>query len=133
MERAARLIGKMNRAREVFTPEELARAAWAQAVGKKIASNTAVTGLVRNRLIVEVRDMVWQRQLNPLRTHILKNLADILGPGIVTDLELRPMAPRRMPQRAETPRQIPSTDEAEAIADPQLRRMYRNLRKKATA
>jgi hypothetical protein len=134
MERAGRLIGKLNRDCQVMTNEELARAVWPQAVGKKIAAHTAVDRLVRKCLVVEVRDMVWQRQLNTLRGQILKNLCGVVGAGIVEDLELRPMTPKRMPQRAETPRRDSALpDEADAIADPHLRRMYKISRKKATA
>ena len=134
MERAGRTIGKLSRASQVMTNEDLARAAWPQAVGKKIAAYTAATALVRKCLVVEVQDMVWQRNLNTLRAQILKNLTAVLGPGIVEDLELRPMTPKRMPQRAESPRrEAMPADEADAIADPQLRRVYKISRKKASA
>ncbi len=137
MEHAGRLIGRLNRASQVMTPEELARAAWPVAVGKKIASYTVATSLVRTCLVVEVQDMMWQRQLNTLRAQILKNLADIAGPDLITDLELRPMIPRRHPQRSETSRSQPQLvfhrDEADGIADSVLRRNYRIARKKATA
>ncbi len=134
MERAGRLLGKLNRSTQVMTGEELARAAWPQAVGKKIAKYTAATRLVRKCLVVEVQDIVWQRQLNTLRRQILNNLKEVVGPDIVEDLELRPMTPRRMPQRAESIRQdaVPA-DDADAIADPMLRSMYKTNRKKATA
>jgi hypothetical protein len=137
MESAGRLIGQLNRNRRLMTDEELARAAWPLAVGKKIASYTAAVALVRSRLVVEVQDMVWQRQLNTLGSQILAKLAEVVGKGLVTDLEFRPMiAPRREPQRAQTPRSAAApaiADEADAIADPGLRRVYRVLRKKATA
>ena len=138
MESAGRLIGQLNRNRRLMTDEELARAAWPLAVGKKIASYTAAVALVRNRLVIEVQDMLWQRQLNALRSQILAKITEVVGKGVVTDLEFRPMiAPRREPQRAETarPGAAPATiaDEAEAIADAGLRRVYRILRKKASA
>ena len=134
MERAGRTIGKLSRASQVMTNEDLARAAWPQAVGRKIASYTAATALVRKCLVVEVQDMVWQRQLNTLRAQIVKNLTAVLGPGLVDDLEFRPMTPKRMPQRAESPRRdAVAADEADSIADPQLRRVYKISRKKASA
>jgi hypothetical protein len=83
--------------------------------------------------VVEVQDMIWQRQLNTLSRQIVKNLTDIVGKGLITDVELRPMTPKRMAQRAEAPRQQPTSDEADAIADPMLRRGYRISRKKARA
>jgi predicted nucleic acid-binding Zn ribbon protein len=134
MERAGRLISKLNRNRQLMTDEELACAAWALAVGKKIAMCTRAKALVRGRLVVEVQDMVWQRQLNTLTGQILKNLAEILGAGIVGDIALRPMsAPKKEAQRAMSARVGASADEADGIADPVLRRNYRISRNKATA
>jgi predicted nucleic acid-binding Zn ribbon protein len=134
MELAGRLISKLNRNRQLMSDEELACAAWALAVGKKIAACTRAKALVRGRLVVEVQDMVWQRQLNAMTGQILKNLAEILGAGFVGDIALRPMsAPRKEPQRAVTARANAPLDEADGIADPVLRRNYRISRNKATA
>ena len=134
MESAGRLIGKLNRKRQVLTHEELARAAWPVAVGRRIAANTVAAKLVRKCLIVEVQDMVWQRQLNTLRSQILANLNGVVGPDVIDDIELRPMPPKRLPQRAVAPRRdVPVPDEADSIADPQLRRAYKISRQKATA
>jgi hypothetical protein len=134
MEHAGRLLGKLNRTRQVMTNEELTRAAWPRAVGPKIASYTEVAALVRNCLVIEVQDMVWQRQLTTLRQQILKNLANLIGPGLVTEIELRPMTPKREPKRAELPRRSAAlADEADAIVDPVLRRVYKDSRKKASA
>ena len=48
--------------------------------------------VVADGRIVEVGDMVWQGQLNALSRHILKNLADILGAGLVTGEPAQPEA-----------------------------------------
>lgn len=135
MERAGRLISKPRDSDPFGSREELARKIWPTAVGKKIAAHTAAVALVRTKLIVEVEDPIWQRQLNTLRGPILKNLQDALGAETVDDLEFRPMIPKRTPQRAETPNSKPatSTDDADAIADPVLRRIYKVSRKKASA
>lgn len=126
------MIAHLNREREVMSVEDLARAAWPVAVGKKIASYTAAVALVRGRLIIEVQDIVWQRQLTTLSLQIVKNLAGTLGKDVVTGLDFRPMTPRRMPQRAESASSRPSesTDEADAIQDSGLRRVYRISRKR---
>ncbi len=88
--------------------------------------------MVRTRLIVEVEDQVWQRQLFALTSHILRNLDKSLGPGLVEDLEFRIVPRRREPQRAHLP--IPALfDEADGIADPVLRGIYRASRTKALA
>ena len=134
MERASRLIGKLG---NTISTEELARAAWPSAVGRRIAARTRAWRMVRASLIVEVEDAVWQRQLNSLRRQILNNLERKLGPGAVTDLEFR-IVPRRIePQRAtqagESEPLFASADEADQIRDPVLRLIYRRSRKKALA
>ena len=100
MERAGRLFGKSNLLSQVADPETRARAAWPVAVGKKVAQQTRARALVRTTLVVEVGDYVWQRQLSTLRNQLLQNLAKELGAGLVTDIDFRPMPPRRQPQRA---------------------------------
>ncbi len=131
MERAGRLIGKLRMPPQAVSAEDRARAAWPAAVGKRIAAHTRVTRLVRTTLVIEVEDAVWQRQLTTLAKLILSKLREVLGDGIVTDLDFRPMPMRRMPQRATTVR--PPTDEADQIPDPVLRRLYVAARKKASA
>ena len=132
MERASTLIRGLRLPGDTITPEELACAAWPQAVGKKIAGHTRAARMVRTRLIVEVEDATWQRQLFVLTRHILANLEKNLGSGIVDDLEFRIVPRRREPQRASAA--IPALlDEAETIADPVLRGIYRASRKKAQA
>lgn len=136
MERAGRLIGKLKLTASAVSPEELAKAAWAAAVGKKIAAHSAAVSLVRGCLLVEVEDAVWQRQLTTLRGQIVGRLQEITGPEMVREVAFRPMIPRRMPQRAETARpqdfQL-TADDADSIADPILRRLYKTSRKKASA
>ena len=132
-ERAGRLIAKLRNS-DSFDHEELARTAWPLAVGKKIAARTAVAGLVRGRLIVAAEDGVLQEQLYSMRGHILKNLRDIFGADIVVDLEFRPMIPKFAPQRALQPSSVSPTisDDADAIADPLLRRNYKASRGRAS-
>ena len=134
MERASRLIGRLTARNTPIEPDYLARAAWPLAVGKKIAARTRPARMVRTRLIIEVEDLVWKKQLFALSRQILANLERHLGQGIVEDLEFRIMPPRREPQRATTsqPALLPA-DEADEIADPVLRRMYKVARKKALA
>jgi hypothetical protein len=132
MERASRLLGKLKLPDHTYCAEELACAAWPAAVGKKIAAHARAAKMVRTSLIVEVEDAVWRMQLYALRGQILSNLCRQIGQGHVEEIEFR-VVPRRMePRRAETalPR---STDEAERIQDPSLRRIYRMARTKALA
>jgi predicted nucleic acid-binding Zn ribbon protein len=122
MERAGRLIGKLKL--KVDDPELRACAAWKVAAGKKIAEHTRATGLVRGKLIVEVGDQVWQRQLTTLSRTLVANLEKALGEALVTDIDFRPMPKRIEPQRAE--RAIGR----ESVADPVLDMLYRQARKK---
>lgn len=135
MERAGRLIGKLKIPAGSMSPEELAQAAWAPAVGKKIAAHTAATGLIRGTLIVEVEDMIWQRQLTAMLSQIMRRVQEITGTALVEGIAFRPMVPRRMPQRAESVRSTgaASLDEADGISDAIFRSMYKTSRKKASA
>ena len=139
MERASKLIRGLRLSGDVLSAEDLACAVWPQAVGKKIAAHTRACRMVRTRLIVEVEDYTWQRQLFSLTPHILGNLEKSVGGGLVKDLEFR-IVPRRLePQRAAQaagrPMRVPALfpDEADGIADPVLRGIYKASRKKALA
>jgi predicted nucleic acid-binding Zn ribbon protein len=133
MERASKLIRGLRLSGDVLSAEDLACAAWPQAVGKRIAAHTRASRMVRTRLIVEVEDRIWQRQLFALTPHILNNLKKAFGPGLVEDLEFRIVARRREPQRAA--QAVPSLcpDEADGIGDPVLRGIYKASRRKAQA
>lgn len=124
MERAGRIIGKLKISGGVNNPEVRARAAWSAAAGKKIAAHTRATALVRDTLIVEVEDMIWQRQLSTLRHFLLKNLRGILGEPLVCEIDFRPMPARRGPQLSTTTRNF-STDEGAGIKDPVMALLYR--------
>jgi hypothetical protein len=131
MERAGRLIGKFKVSSGLNDPEIRARAAWNAAAGKKIAAHTRATTLVRDTLIVEVEDMVWQRQLSTLRHFLLRNLHGILGEALVREIDFRPMPPaRRAPQTSASARTF-TTDEGLGIGDPIMALLYRQDRRKA--
>src|SRR5437899_9542462 len=131
MERAGKLIGKMKLPEVSVSNEMLACAAWPGAVGKKIAAHTRAARMVRTHLIVEVEDAVWQRQLFFLRHEIRKKIEEAIGPQIVEDVEFRVSPPRLGPQRAQ--HSTGAADEADAIADPILRRIDKVCRKKGLA
>jgi len=135
MERASKLIRQLSHSGEIITPEQMALAVWPEAVGKKIAPYTRAAKLVRTRLIVEVPDKTWQRQLFALTPFVVRNLAKALGPGMVEDVEFRVIPPRREPERAVAAiaSDAPLFDDAEAIADPVMRDLYKRSRKKALA
>lgn len=124
MERAGRIIGKLKISGGVNNPEVRARAAWNAAAGKKIAAHTRATALVRDTLIVEVEDIIWQRQLSTLRHFLLRNLHGILGEPLVREIDFRPMPARRAPQLAAAARSF-STEEGAGIEDPIMALLYR--------
>lgn len=126
MERAGRIFGKMDFPSEVTDLEVRARAAWAVAAGRKIAKYARATALVRNTLIVEVGDAVWQRQLSTMSKMLLSNLGRELGAGVVTQIDFRPTPARRPPQTAATSRRSPA--QVEGIRDPVLSLLYRRSR-----
>lgn len=128
MQRAGSLIPKLKLSPEMDDPEVRARAAWSLAAGEKIARHSRAASLVRGTLVIEVEDMVWQRQLYSLRHFLLRNLAQALGESLVTDLDFRPMPKRRSPQRAESARPAP-----DGISDPVMAMLYRQSKKRGTA
>jgi hypothetical protein len=129
MERAGRVLRRLKVSG--MSGEDMARSAWPAAVGKRIAACTERLYLNETRLVVEVEDAVWQQHLTTLTPHILKRLDEVVGPGIIVELEFRTAIKRRTVQRAEAPAEI--TDEADRIADPVLRRVYISARRKASA
>jgi predicted nucleic acid-binding Zn ribbon protein len=134
MERASKLIRGLRLPTDTISAEELACSAWAEAVGKKIAAHTRAVRLVRTRLVVEVEDKTWQRQLMTLTPFIVCNLQKHLGSEVVDDLEFRAVPRRREPQRALAAFHASvEPDEADAIADPVMRGLYKASRKRALA
>jgi predicted nucleic acid-binding Zn ribbon protein len=132
MERAAKSLARLKLSDAIST-EDLARAAWPAAVGKRIASKATAKSLVRNSLIVEVEDAIWRKNLFQLRFQILAKLSEILGSGVVQDVEFRVPTIRRPPQPALRLRETSATDEADGIDDPGMRILYKQARKKASA
>jgi hypothetical protein len=88
--------------------------------------------LVRSRLVIQVEDSTWQRQLWGLRSQILARLAEVLGRKIVEELEFRVSVPQRKPAHVEAAKAI-SPDEADLIRDPMFQRIYKAARRKANA
>lgn len=129
MRRAGSLIGTIKFPPNMADQETRARSAWAVAVGKKILRYARASALVRTTLIVEVEDMVWQRQLTTMRPLLVHNLNEALGEPLVTDIDFRSVPARIMPRKAQSARPASSAqgihDEADAIADPVMRMLYR--------
>jgi hypothetical protein len=132
MDQAGRIIAGMKGVAAVTSPERIACGAWKRAVGKRLAVRTRALKLVRDRLVVEVEDEIWRESLWKLRFQILRNIEKEIGTEIVADLQFVVAPPRREAQRESSPQ--PATpmnpDESDAIADPGLRRVYRNSRRR---
>jgi hypothetical protein len=138
MERVARVLNSSKIKTVLITDEEVVRAVWPAAVGKVIAGYTSRIRMVRGKVIVEVADAIWQKQLFTLSRQIMGRLQQATGNKSVTDIEFRVGVPRREPQRADGSRNplfaaVDGNDEAETIQDPVLKKVYQLSRRKATA
>jgi predicted nucleic acid-binding Zn ribbon protein len=133
MERAGKALAKLKLSAAI-APDQLAFAAWPAAVGKRIAMHACPKALVRGSLVVEAEDGIWQRQLFHLRFDILAKLTEVLGSGIITDLEFRiaATAPRRPPQSAQSHGETVPLDDADSIQDPVMRILYKQARARST-
>jgi hypothetical protein len=130
MDQAGRIIAGMKGSAAIASPERIACGAWKRAVGKRLANRTKPVKLVRDRLVVEVEDEIWRDSLWRLRFQILRNIEREIGPEIVSDLTFVVAPPRREPQRETAAMPALVQDEADMIADPGLRRVYRNSRRR---
>lgn len=128
MERAGRLIPKI-KGKAPLTEAELALAAWPAVIGRRLANRTKAVSFSGSRIVVEVEDALWQRNLEGLRGAILANFHKTLGETAPKSIEFRIGIPRRPPGRAA----LPAASGAEGIADPVLRRIYLSSRRKAGA
>ncbi len=134
MQRAAAVLSRLKT--RSLSLDVVARAAWPKAVGARLDRRTRASALVRQTLVVEVEDAVWQRQLTAIRSHILANLRGLLGEGVVEDLEFRIGIPRRPPQREDSlslSSSPASRDEADQIPDPVFRKLYREGRSRSAS
>ncbi len=140
MKQASRIIARWDGAADLISQEKIACGAWKRAVGKKIAARTRAVRLKGSTLVVEVEDEIWQKNLRSLRYQILRNLERAVGPEMVADIQCIVVPPRIGPGRAgaeelelELRPPAGSVDEADGIADPGLRRIYKAARRRATA
>jgi hypothetical protein len=131
MQRASRVLGNLSLPEGTVTRESVACSAWAGAVGSKIAVHSRAVRLVRAHLVVEVEDAIWKRQLFVLRGQICRKIEESVGAGMVEDIEFRVAPPRLGPGRAQ--HSTDRGDEADSIADPVLRNLYKASRTRERA
>ncbi len=122
MQRAARLLSKTKLQSFRLAPEEFAEAVWPAVVGNRLAQRTGQVKLYGRRLVVDVEDALWHKQLSTMVGQILTKLQMLAGPSMIDSLEFRIGIPRRGP-RVALPF-IDPDDRADGIADPIFRQLY---------
>ena len=141
MERAARVFRNAKQSRSLLTDDQVLSAVWPAAVGKAIAAHTSRLRVVRTILVIEVEDAIWQRQLRTLEKQILDRVHLFTPDLALAGVEVRIGVPRREPQKATAPTSSAreplfaafSSDEADRIRDPVLKRIFQISRRKASA
>ncbi|HEU0124177.1 MAG TPA: DUF721 domain-containing protein [Bryobacteraceae bacterium] len=123
MQRAARLLSKTRLQYAKLAPEQFAEAVWPAAVGRRLAVRTGPVKLYGQKLVVEVDDPIWQKQLATMSNQILSKMQSLTGPGMIQQLEFRVGVPRRGPQVALSTFDA-ANDRADGIADPIFRHLY---------
>jgi hypothetical protein len=86
--------------------------------------------LERGTLVIDVATEDWRVQLRRLSPRIANRLNETVGRKVVEKVVFRLGLPGKIPpRRAATARGgVESVDDAQAIADPHLRRIYRQSR-----
>lgn len=133
MQRTARLLSRTKLQNAKLSPEEFAAAVWPAAVGRRLAQRTGPVRLYGRKLVVDVEDAVWQRQLTTMSGQILTKLQLMSGPGMIEAVEFRIGATRRGPQSASAAEGTCARieDLADGIADPIFRQLYLASRAKS--
>lgn len=122
MQRAARLLSKIKLQNARLSAEEFAEAMWPAAVGKRLAQRTGPVKLYGRQLVVDVEDVIWQKQLETMSGQILTKLQGIAGTGVIESVSFRIGTRRRGPQISLA---INSADDrADGISDPIFRQIY---------
>jgi hypothetical protein len=107
---------------------ELVIALWKNVVGETLAKNARPLRMRDSTLVLTVSSEAWKKELFSLRFEILKRLEKLLGPSIISGLELRvdpwmtavsaPAVERPPSHSAEEPTGL----ELDSISDPELSR-----------
>jgi predicted nucleic acid-binding Zn ribbon protein len=133
MERTARLFSKLKLPAGTIRPDQLVKAGWPTAVGARIAAHAKAVWYDEKRLVVEVGAAVWQQQLSTLKGQILARLEQVIGARLVDDIEFRHSpAPAANPQAGRRRSRSRRTRRT-GFADPVLRTIYRQQRRRRSA
>ncbi|MBI3697271.1 MAG: DUF721 domain-containing protein [Acidobacteria bacterium] len=134
MESAARLLPQVYRklARQAADEEALLLGLWPVVVGARVAARTRAVRLFGATLIVETVAQDWRKQLARMTHEIVARLNDAAGKEVVRDVEFR-VAVGAKPLPVARAASASGFDEAAEIADPHLRRIYRQSKRRAQA
>lgn len=128
--------GANNGTLPLFPAEEIIRCAWEHLAGKMLAVRTRPLRVFENRLIVEVPDSSWPRQMRRYENLLIERISRLIGEKVVTGLEWHvnpalatPLAAPTQTADALPPRIPPKTDAslegaAQKIRDPELRQLF---------
>lgn len=105
---------------------------WSSAVGEHIATHSRVLLIRGKTVVITVDDATWKKQLDSMRSMIRERLSEISGVGSFQQLEFKVSPARRLPPKAQ-PGPLFTQDEADRIADPTLRKIYKSSRRKVLA
>jgi hypothetical protein len=64
-------------------------AVWNYTTGDGIRPHAAASGMEGRKLVVNVRDNVWQQQLSIMRSQLIFRINSLLGQALVGEIELR--------------------------------------------
>ena len=116
--------------------EDLVLTYWPSTVGPMIAYRTRPVGVFGRKLFVEVTDPEWRNELQGLSRRIARQLNQAVGRKVLWDISFRLGRARGKPpaRAAAASVSLPpeSSDEADDIRDPNLRRIFCERRKSAT-
>ena len=101
-------------------------------VGPKVAARARAVRLFGATLIVETVAQDWRKQLARMTHEFVARLNDAAGKDVVRDVEFRVVVGAK-PRPVARAASASGVDEAAEIADPHLRRIYRQSRRRAQA
>ena len=119
--------------------EAAAIAAWKKATGEGLRHHAIPLQLTDGKLLVAVRDTVWQKQLGAMKDQLIYRTNSIIGKPLLKDVELivnsdaAKLPPRRTDDTSELDNEVPLElwSAASAISDKELRQKF--LRAATTA
>jgi hypothetical protein len=69
--------------------EVAAKIAWTRAAGDGLRRHAIPFRLFRKTLVVSVADIIWQRQMQSMRSELISRINRLLGREVVDDIEFR--------------------------------------------